>query len=374
MNERLKVVAIAIVATFVLWLPFFLKISSLPGWNLNFAEGTKIVWSNFDGPNYIEVAKTWYDKEIIRSTFSTPLPLEYYPAHLPFYPLTINIFSVFFNTPTAMLVSNLVGTILACLMFYQLLTKLGLKSKVLMVALTLFLPARVLVIHGIGSPESWFVFFILAAIYTFRLRRFWLTGLLLALAQLTKSPGILLFGALALVALFESVQKKSFKHLLQFTPLLLGPIAIVGLFYFYQQQTGDFFAYFHSGDNFHLFFPPFSIFSPMGAVWTGDFWLEEIIWLWLVYGFGVAMLWQDKRYPEFAFALIFYISTLFVAHRDVSRYLIPIAPLVILGYQRFLVKFKFKPVYLLALIPIYLYAWQFMLHNTAPVADWTPYL
>ena len=51
-------------------------------------------------------------------------------------------------------------------------------------------------------------------------------------------------------------------------------LAMVALFGFYQLQYGDFFAYFHSGDNIHLTGAPFS------SIWPSDLgtnWLEATL-------------------------------------------------------------------------------------------------
>ncbi|MBI1872006.1 hypothetical protein HYS10_01160 [Candidatus Collierbacteria bacterium] len=152
------------------------------------------------------------------------------------------------------------------------------------------------------------------------------------------------------------------------------PASVAALFSFYFLQTGDFWAYFHSGDNFHLFWPPFTIFSPKGKFWTGDFWLEEMIWLWLIYGLGLLKLWQKKLKIEAIFAGLFFTTTLFDAHRDVSRYILPIAPLVLLGWEKTLLRKEFRLLLLILILPIFLFTWNFLLNNQSPVADWTPYL
>ena len=96
-------------ATILVWLPFLLKLPNLGPWNLDFSEGMMTIWKNFDGPNYLVIAKSWYDKEKIRVMFSNPLKLEYYPAHLPLYPALINLLNNFFRGPWAMLLAVLVG-------------------------------------------------------------------------------------------------------------------------------------------------------------------------------------------------------------------------------------------------------------------------
>lgn len=376
MKNYLKIALLAIATTVLVWLPFYLRVPELPGWGLPFGTGMQAIWRNFDGPFYLIVSKTWYVKEAVRQTFSVPLPLEYYPAHLPFYPVTIKVLDFLFNGPNAMLISTLLGSVLAFLMFYKYLSDFKLTRNPLKLTLVLmFIPARLLVARSVGAPETWFIFFILASLYFYKKGKYWGAAAFGALAQLTKSPAILLFGAYALDIFFHYlVRKTSWRKLFSHWPLLLMPVTVLLLFSFYKLQTGDFLAYFHSGDNFHLFFPPFSIFSPVGRFWTGDFWLEEVIWLWLIYGLAVARLWRAKLRTEAFFTGVFFLSTLFVAHRDIARYSLPMAPLAIIAWKEILAKKETRWILLLLVVPIYLYSWNFILNNQAPIPDWAPYL
>src|SRR3989338_2662172 len=60
--------------------------------------------------------------------------------------------------------------------------------------------------------------------------------------------------------------------------ILLIPSSLILVFVLYKVRLNDFFAYFHSGDNIHLFFPPFQIFN-YSQPWVGTYWLEEIIFV-----------------------------------------------------------------------------------------------
>ena len=368
---------LVLLTTLFVWLPFSLKISSLPGWGLDFSAGLPAVWKNYDGPNYLIIAKTWYDKNLIGQTFSLPLPLEYYPAHLPFYPVLIRLLNFVLRGTRAMLLATLIGSVLAFGMFYKYLSEFKLtKQAFFLTAVLLFLPARFLAVRSIGAPETWFIFFVLASLYQFKKKKYFWAAIWGSLAQLTKSPAVLLlFGyVLSLAYDYRKSKQSEVKKLTAAWPLLLMPLTVYVLFSFYKARTGDFWAYFHSGDNFHLFWPPFSIFSPQGKFWTGDFWLEEIIWIWLIYGLGVLRLWKKKLTTEAFFMGTFFATTLSVAHRDVSRYILPLAPLAILAWKDLILKKEFRWLLLLLIIPIYLFTWDFLLNNQAPIADWAPYL
>lgn len=372
MRSKIILAALVTLVSGLVWAPFFLKIPALPGWGTDFSSGIKTVIANFDGPNYLIIAKTWYDKELIRTQFSNPLPLEYYPAHLPLYPALVSILDIFISGPVALLISTLIGSLLCFWMLYRYLQDAGEKQPLWLASIFLILPARWLVVRHVGSPEPWFIFFILASIFYFKKEKYLLAAIAGALAQLTKSPGILLFAAYGIYWLYQTIKTKKID--LRPYPLLLIPVSAITLFAFYQRQTGDFFAYFNSGDNFHLFLPPFSIFSPLGQFWTGDFWLEEIILWWAIYGLSSLFLWSKKLKVEAIFSGIFFFTTLFIAHRDLSRYILPIAPFILIAFSDLLRRKEFKIIFAILVIPSFLYTWNFLLNNISPVADWTPYL
>lgn len=370
--KRLYLAVAVVLFSFFIWLPFFLKIN-IPGWGIDFSSGTQTLWQNFDGPNYLIVAKTWYNQNAIRYQFSSPLPVEYYPAHFPLYPAIISIFDPFLKGPTAMLLATLLGSVLCFLMLYKYLREFKISKNPLWLCLVfLVLPARWVAIRSVGSPEPWFLLFIISSIYYFRKEKYWVAGLFGVLAQLTKSPAIILLGSYGVFALVESInfKKIQFKYL----PLLIQVVAIFALFWFFQKRTGDFWAYFNSGDNIHLFWPPFSVFSPIGKNWVGSFWLEDVIWTWLIFGVGIMKLFKKKMKVEAYFSGLFFLSTLFVAHRDISRYIIPVAPFVLIGWDKLIQKREFKIVLGILVIPIILFSWNFLMNNMAPISDWAPYL
>lgn len=356
-------IAISVISSLVLWLPFSLR-----------NQMTK-VFANFDGPNYIVIAKCGYNPDCIRTKFSLPLPLEYYPAHFPGYPLVIRAVNSVLPGWWAMIVSNIIFSALMISAFYLLLKQLKVKKRFWLSLVLLFLPARNLVLRSVGAPETIFIFSILGSIYFYRKKSYWLSGLFLGLSQLTKTPAILLLVAYGIETLINDILNKKFEFnkLLSKLPLIIGPLVILPIFYFYLQQTGNFFAYFHSGDNFHLVFPPFQTFISSRS-WLGDFWLEDIVYIYLLGGLAVASLYKKHKTDIITiFPAVFYLATLFVAHRDISRYSAPLYPFWILGFADLIKKKKFKYVFFLILPAVFLFAYNFINYNVAPIADWTPY-
>ena len=156
-------------------------------------------------------------------------------------------------------------------------------------------------------------------------------------------------------------------------PILLIPLSLLIVFVFYKIVQGDFWAYFHSGDNIHLEFPPFQIFN-YSAPWVGTFWLEEIIFIYTIGALGVYRLFQKKEFELASFAGVFYLLILFVAHRDLIRYFLPVVPFLFVAFSDVLIKKEFKIALGIIIIPIYLYSLAFISQNVMPIANWGPFL
>ncbi|MFH1601731.1 MAG: hypothetical protein ABIB61_02120 [Candidatus Shapirobacteria bacterium] len=352
------------ITSFIIWAPFYFN-----------GQMTR-VFANYDGPNYLIIAKCGYNFDCIGTTFSQPLPLEYYPAHFPGYPLLIKFFDLFLPGWWAMLAVNFFATAGFLTIFYYLLKDLKVRGRTLLTILALFLPARMVILRTVGAPETLFISLLLASVYFFRNKKYLFSGLFLAFAQITKSPAILLFAAYAITIFIRDTKKEKkpqIDTIIKYWPLLLGPLSILVLFSFFKIQTGNFWAYFLSGDNFHLVFPPYQIFISSRS-WLGDIWLEDVIYLYFLGAIAISLLYQKfKKDIVVIFPTIFFLATLFVAHRDLSRYSSPLYPFFLIAFAPFLNKREFKIIFFLLLPAIYLYTVNFINHNLAPIADWGPY-
>ncbi len=108
------ILLVIICSTFILWLPFLLKINGL-----SFQE----IYKHYEGAFYIIPAKTLYEVtkiDIPGVGFILPLPLSpiYFAAHLPFYPLLIRLFSSLFGYLKSMIGVNLLFSIFLGFLFY----------------------------------------------------------------------------------------------------------------------------------------------------------------------------------------------------------------------------------------------------------------
>jgi hypothetical protein len=381
LTKLLPLLALTIIPTFLIWLPFFLRIGNF--WGIPLPQrGMEVVVANYDGPLYLVTAKSFYNPEIIKS-FEFSLPVEYYAAHFPLFPLLIKLGAVLLGFPYAMLAITVLSSFLAIYFFYKFIKDyVNEKNALWLTTIFAVFPARFLIVRSVGSPEPLFVAAIIASVYYFRKEKYLWAGVWGAIATITKSPGILLFLAYLGVILSPKIGKiatESFKKWLagveikKFWPLLFIPGALLLVFVVYWISLGDFLAYFHSGDNIHLFFPPFSIFN-YSAPWVGTFWLEEVIF---VYLFGAVTLIRMINFRERTLAWfvgIFFTSLIFVSHRDLVRYGLPIVPFAILAFSETLIKKEFKIAMLVLAIPIYLFSLSYISQNVMQISDWAPFL
>ncbi len=383
MKRYLLVVGVALVSLGIFWFPFLAKTQTF--WGINFGghgqqqlAGMATIVQNFDGLNYLAVAKTLYDPQLLARDFAgfgnAPI---YYAAHFPLYPLLISGLDMFVSGPQALILSIVISNGLLAIglcFFFSTLIKDN-KLAVILTTVALFFPARMLSVRGVGSSEPLFMFFVLMSLALAYRGKHWWGAILGSLAVLTRSPGIFLFGAYALAAI-ASYTTDWKKILSRLTPYLLMPLSLALLFAYYGVTFGNFWAYFNSSSELHpVFFPPFLIFSNT-ARWISDMWREDIIYLYLIYGAGIVLYIKQigikcgfEHLSTVGYGVFYGLILLLISHRDLSRYALPIAPIALLGFAP-LLSVKSAKWLLLLLVPIYLFGWQFVVGNVQPVSDW----
>ncbi|KKT64980.1 MAG: hypothetical protein UW60_C0049G0003 [Candidatus Woesebacteria bacterium GW2011_GWA2_44_33] len=376
------VLLLSLVPTLLIWIPFVVKLKSFWGIPLP-QDGMAVVVANYDGPLFLVVAKTLYNLEQIALNYSFPLPLEYYAAHFPLFPLLIRLFSFILGYPYSMLFVTLVSSFLALYFFNRLMRRYVKGGGALwLTAVFAVFPARWLIVRSVGAAEPLFVASIIASMYYFQREKYWRAGIWGAVAAATKSPGILLFASYFLYLVVPHIRRLVFSPVatwLKLTkidrayPIFLIPLSVLGVFVFYQFTFNDFLAYFHSGDNIHLFLLPFSIFD-YSAPWVGTFWLEEIIFIYLLGALGLVKLIRQGRTELAYFVGIFFASILFVSHRDLIRYALPIVPFLFVAFADTLSRKTFKIAFLFIIIPIYLFSLSYISQNVMPISNWGPFL
>lgn len=371
---------LTLLVTFLVWLPHLLALPSF--WGLSFKEGFSTIYRNFDGLEYIVIAKTFYNPNAIAS-LPQSLPANYYAAHFPGFSLALLALAPILGYLKSMVFVSIFFTVLSVWAFFFLVRDFRLThSPLFLSALFLILPARWVIVHSVGSAEPLFIFFVISALYFFlkfeknyKQMDLYLSAFLGLFAQLTRPPGILLFISLAIFVHYKYYLesktlgiKKAFLNHLRYSPYLFIPLGLLGIFYLYSRTLGDFWAYFHSGDNIHLTFPPFQVFNK-GQFWVGEAWLEDIIYIFILGYLGGVLLFKQKLQTLAFFVLTYLTASTLVAHRDISRYTLPIFPFLLIAFEKILTSKEFKIILPIISLAIYLYAQNFLLSNVAPIPN-----
>lgn len=388
MGKSLKDISIisilTLLITFFIWLPHFLALPNF--WGLSFKEGFSTIYRNYDGLEYIVIAKTFYSPHKI-AQLPQSLPANYYAAHFPGFSYLILTLAPFFGYLKSMLFISLAFTILSALAFYFFVRDFKLSNHPLFLSFVfLILPARWIIVHSIGSAEPLFIFFVILSLYGFmkyeqiaKNNWLWLATLGGMGAQITRPPGILLAISYFLYIHYKIFLKsktlgwrKAIIDHFRYFPLILIPLTLLAVFFMFQISYNDFWAYFHSGDNIHLTFPPFQVFNKE-QFWVREIWLEEIIYIVMLGFLGGLLLLKRKLLPLAFFVLTYLTASTMVAHRDISRYTLPIFPFLLIAFEKVLVTREFKIVLVIVSLAIYLYSQNFLLGNAAPIPNLEPF-
>ncbi|WP_075186580.1 hypothetical protein [Teredinibacter haidensis] len=352
LNPYLLLAILALLSCAIFYLPFWLN------------GNIDTVFRYWDGPNYAYLAKALYSVPVDHplSPYTKP---EYFAAHLPLYPVSIWLLT--FLGPgynVAMLLSTMLFTVAATLVFFRLLVETRLvRSPLWSAFLSLFIPARYLIYHSVGATEAPFIFLTLSSLLCYIRGQYLWAFLLGGLSGITRITGVLIGAAYFIDSLIEKKWDRFW--LLSLVGL---PLFLVFAFYFFHYN--DFFAYFGvnlSVKNSLIHSTPFklfSIYSDRGEVQSAELYLA----MYALYGAGICMLWNRSRIL-FLYGIVSYGFSIFIFHQDLSRYLIPLAPVaLVIGYDSILSNRVVK----LAAIPFiclcYIYAWGSVQHNL--IVDW----
>jgi Gpi18-like mannosyltransferase len=336
-NQLIILVLFSLIPSFII---FFLNRNDL-----------SVIFRYWDGPNYIEVAKTLYKVPVDHPFTPYGTTPAYFACHLPLYPLLIRIFS-FMTYPVSMIFVTLLTAALATIAFYYFLLEYDcVKSPFYSALISTFLPARWLIYKSIGASEALFILLVLLSLIAYKRNKLPWAMVFASLSGITRITGILF----ALIYFIEFIRTKNYKAI----PLL----AIIGVpllltFTYYQVQYNDFFAYF-SWNSKLIHSNPLDIYYAYTG--NGDTHSSELYFLfYAIYGLGALLLWQ---YPVvFTYSMVFYCFNLFIFHEDLSRYFLCITPFaLIVAYDKVLNTPQFKLFSIFVLYLGIIYAGQ-MLH------------
>lgn len=319
----------------------------------------EVVERNYDSPIYIIIAKTLYNKDKIKDLNFNHLSFSYYANHFPVYPILINLFTLTgLNHFQAGVVITWLSSAFFTLTFYLFVCKFKLSKNPFKLSLiSLFLPPRWLAVRTIPGTEPLFSLLLIICLWLYLDKKYFYSALVLVLLTLTRVPGIMFFGsfiALIFYDYFKAKHKKAFliQTLKEHWSLILSPLALLGLFYFYQLNFGNFFAYFNTGTgtNVHLKPFPFAFATSYNHPMS-----EGFFYLFLLYILGIHLLWQKKQRRISIFCLIYLIPNFFMIVDDLYRYLIPISAFLLIPFDKYFHHKLFKYLFPFFLIGIYIY-------------------
>lgn len=322
--------------------------------------GMDTVYRNWDGPAYVIVAKSLYNPDVIRQINKLPYidRPSYFSQQFPLYPLFIRTFSFLGYYQAMILVSQLFALlfIYAC---YFLLRDVNPKANALLMGILLiFYTPRWFIVSHVGSSEPMFLFFLTMCWLLQRKKQIFLSAVCGALAMLTRPAGIFVFVGIVLYGLLFR------RKLMTVVWYLLIPITLAVLFGVYKAIFGNFFIYLWETGHYPFFqIPPFMNFSTLEYYY--DVWKEGLLFIYLLYGIALAILIERKHYFLAVTLVPYYLYLLFVHHADISRYMLPILPLLAIAYEPAWSK---KSVYFLLFLfvpVIYLFAISYMGYNVA---------
>lgn len=364
---------VVLLSTVVLWLPFLLRFTHVGYVDLGRIATMLDVYNHWDGPLYIIAAKTLYNfqHELFQEAILGLSP-AYFAAHLPLYPLLLMVPATIFGYLKATLFVSVLFAVFYLWAFYFMVSSLKLtKHPLILTVVAAFITPRFFVVRSVGAPETVFLFFTIVSMFFFIKKKYLFAGLAGALAVATKTPGIILFGAYFLYFIEQFMVTRKMNY--AWFWILLIPFGLLSVFGLYGFQTGDFLAYFHSGDNIHVLFPPFQVFD-LKASWVGTAWIEEVLFLFLFYGVALVTMWSKKDLrPIFYFMSLFFIAIISIEHRDIARYSLPMLPFALIAFEKFFTSKQFLIVGIFLIPALYFYSWNFMIENRAPITDWKPF-
>lgn len=363
-NEIAILVAVSIVSSLLLYLPFALNVHAILGVQLP-ATGITVIERYYDGPLYAVVSKTFYTPNA-NIYGALGLPAAYYAAHLPGYPSVIWLFSLVTAPLAAMVVANLVISAGAVVTVYAFTTRFKLVHDPFSSSLLfLFFPPRWFLYRSVGASEPLFMLVSLLMLYALKKDAPGKATLFGVAASLTRIWGVLSF--FVLVGSWLWNKKLTPKRVVL---ALAVPASLLLLFTFYAYSLGNFFAYFAVNTGYLqiplLLIPASSVLPESSSAFAGEWYVV----LFFLYGLGIVKLYEKRFRELFLYALVMFLPLLFVFHEDISRYLLPIAPFaLIIGFDELIPKKRVHFLLPLALLCVaaYLYCVAVLPTNVLPL-------
>jgi hypothetical protein len=333
-RPEVLLLAAAVAGSFLVYAPFLADMTT--------------VYRFWDGPNYLTIARTLYDVRPDNPLLAYVREPRYFLVHLPVYPLLVRVLSIV-GYQQALLLVSILATCVATVLFYRLCRDVWkVDSPGFLTLVFLCLPPRWLLYRSTGSTEAVYLAFTLAAIFYFERSKVMKAAGAGGLAVLTRSYGLMLAPAFAVVL----ARRKRWKELAW---LALIPAALGAYFFFCAARTGNFFEYFSQHGEKMAAFRPFGFLPVLfekGLYHQAEF----HILLALVYAVGTSRL---RAFPTIFWYCVFELALhVFISTEDWSRYFLAMAPFaLVVGFRDVIDTKAFRWIFPPYVIVALFYAW-----------------
>ena len=331
-----------------------------------------IIYKAWDGPSYIVVAKSLYDPHLasvnnIIQSVDINEHWTWLPAHFPLYPLLIRAFS-FLGYFQAMLGIALLSSLAATIALYEFFRAIQISKHPLWLTLPfLILSPRWFIVSHTGTTEPLFVALMLVSFIFFAKKRSLPAAIFATLCLLVRPQGVFLGLGYGLVAIIELLRTKNLPMIFKkYAWFLLMPVGLFAVFTFFYFRTGDFFAFFPAIALFkHFEFTPFATFTYQNFN-VETYWQEINALMFVLAGSACFMVMKRRFWWLGVISFVSLIPLIFMRHSDISRYMIPLLPVMFVAYQPLLERKSFVAGVFVMAPAVMRYAINFLNFNHAP--------
>jgi hypothetical protein len=300
-------------------------------------------WANFDGVHYLTIARKGY--------FGTGLIQAFFPV----YPLLVKNLNIFDNLLlTGLLISNLFSIIFIILFYFFLKEFFNHQKSLLIIAIFMLFPTSFFL--GSFYTESIFLSMVVGSFLAAHKKKWWLAGILAALASATRVVGIILVPALLVEFFFPfefSLQKIrainfkekiwSLRKLINLSWIGAGSLGLLFYMFYLNKTYYDPLYFFHVQDEFggirqeNLILYPQVVWRSLKILWTArpfDFKYLAYFQEFLTGTLGLALiLWgfvKKIKLSYLVFALgVFLVPPLTGTFSSMPRYILVCFPIFI---------------------------------------------
>lgn len=362
------ILLISVIPLLAVYLPFALHLKSV--WEIPLKDsGMQQIFANWDGPNYVYNAITFYDPIKIAKTPFDGKDASYYPSHLPGYSVLIWLSSLVFGVFWGAFVVNILSNVLLNSVFYQFIKPYTKHALFLTFAFTVF-PARFWIVRSVISPEMLMLICVLGTLFYWEKKRYWISGIFALLGVFFKFH-MLIFTPVFLAVFVEKLIRKKPISPSMVVPALGALIGFVGVSGYYYFVTGRWDAFFLAQQVSGLATSiPLGMFN-YASKWVATGWTETTVLYLFALVLLIVKLVKDNNRTFFWFAFGYTMMLSAIPHLDIARYTMPLAPVFFAVFHENLSGKLFRYGLIAALPILYLHTINFIMTNQAPITDWS---